>query len=300
MEFVFIIGVSRTGSKIYMNVLNQNSDINLLTELNFFAPRWVRKDFRYYVKKYLGDINSKTDVLKLIDLMYSGIINGTFWTIESWDISGVQNSIIGINKEKLTKEILNSNMTYKEIFSILIKEHTIARNKKRGGAKFPVDISYLSTLMEWFPDSQFVHIIRDPRAIYSSMILKDLKNAPNLSKSKKNIIRITRLFYLWLQYKQAIKMHKKYKDMNNYYLSRFEDIVLQPETYLKQLCDFLKIDYKKEMLLPSVVDSSYKESQKKMGFDKITLSRWKNYISPKNEAIIKLLLKKEMKVMGYL
>lgn len=95
-------------------------------------------------------------------------------------------------------------------------------------------------------------------------------------------------------------MHKKYKDMNNYYLSRFEDIVLQPEIYIKQLCHFLKIDFKKEMLLPSVVDSSYMESQKKMGLDELTLSRWENYISPKNEAIIKLLLKKEMKIMGYI
>lgn len=196
MEYVFIIGVARTGSKIYMNILNQNSDINILTELNFFAPRWIRKDFRYYVKKYLKNIKTKTDVFKLTDLMYSGKFKGTFWFNERWNIPGVQNSIIGINKEKLTKEILDSNMTYKEIFSILIKEHTIARNKKRGGAKFPVDISYLPILMEWFPDSKFVHIIRDPRAIYSSMILKDLKNVPNLSKNK-NILFTSQDFFIY-------------------------------------------------------------------------------------------------------
>ena len=88
--------------------------------------------------------------------------------------------------------------------------------------------------------------------------------------------------------------------MDNYYISRFEDIVSQPEKHIKQLCEFLKIDFKENMLYPSIVDSSYNDSKKKIGFDKKTLSRWKNQISPKSEVIIKLLLKNEMKEMGYL
>ena len=151
MDFVFIIGIARTGSKIYRNILNEYSEINVLNEMHFLAPRWVRKDFRYYFKKYLGDIKTKTDVSNLIDLMYSGTLNGTFWTTESWDVSGVQNSIIGIDKDKLKNEIFDSTMSYKEIFKILLEQHTIARNKKRGGAKFPVDITYVPKLMKWFP-----------------------------------------------------------------------------------------------------------------------------------------------------
>jgi len=300
MEFVFIIGIARTGSKIYKNILNEYSEINVLNEMHFLAPRWVRKDFRYYFKKYSGDIKTKTDVLNLIDLMYSGTLNGTFWTTEEWDVSGVQNSIIGIDKDKLKNEIYNSTMSYREIFKILVEQHTIALNKKRGGAKFPVDISCVPKLVEWFPDSRYLHIIRDPRAMYSSMILMDKRRRSNQTKMKGCLIGLKRLFYLWRQYKKAIKIHKRYKNMDNYYISRFEDIVSQPEKHIKQLCEFLKIDFKENMLYPSIVDSSYNDSKKKIGFDKKTLSRWKNQISPKSEAMIKLLLKNEMKEMGYL
>jgi len=128
----------------------------------------------------------------------------------------------------------------------------------------------------------------------------DKKRLSSQAKIKGCLIGIKRLFYLWRQYKQAVRIHKRYRNMDNYYLSRFEDIVLQPEKYLKQLCDFLKIDFKENMLYPSIVDSSYEKSRKKIGFDKKTLSRWKNHISPKSEALIKLLLKNEMKEMGYL
>jgi hypothetical protein len=299
MEFVFIIGIARTGSKIYMNILNKHSEIDVLTELHFLAPRWVRKDFRYYVKKNIGNINTKNDVLKLMNLMYSGTLNGTFWVTDSEDNLDLQNRITGLDKDKLTMEILNSTKSYKEIFKILMEQHAIARNKKKGGAKFPVDIAFVPDLINWFPDSKFVHIIRDPRAVYSSMVLSDLKQSSTSKKRNKYLIGLLRLFYLWRQYKKAMKLHRRFKNMSNYYISRFEDIILRPEKYLKQLCEFLEIDFKENMMFPPVVDSSFGASNKKIGFDKNTLTRWKTHISHRRETLIKLLLRKEMKEMGY-
>lgn len=299
MEFVFIIGIARTGSKIYKNILNEHSEINILNELHFLAPRWIRKDFRYYFKRYFGNINSKNDVSKLIDIMYSGKLNGSFWTTKSWNVKGVQNSIIGVDKNTLKRELLNSNYSYKEIFKILVEQHTIARNKNRGGAKFPVDISFVPTLMGWFPESKVIHIIRDPRAIYTSMVHMDKRSFVNKYKLKNYIINIKRFIYLIWQYKLAVKIHKRYSGNNNYYLSRFEDIVTEPEKYLKKLCEFLKINFQEDMLNPNVVDSSYKNIEKKTGFDKKALNRWKDHISPKGEFLIKLLLKSEIKEMGY-
>ena len=53
MDFVFIIGIARTGSKIYKNMLNKYSEINILNELHFLSPKWIRKDFRWFVKNSL-------------------------------------------------------------------------------------------------------------------------------------------------------------------------------------------------------------------------------------------------------
>jgi len=285
MDFVFILGIARTGSKIYQNILNTESEINIMMELHFLAPRLIRKDFRFTVEKKIRDLKVDSNIPKLIDLMYSNTLEGTFFKIpnESFD---PKKRIVGLDKEKLKERILESDISYKSIFKILLEEHSWLNEKKIGGGKFPVDISYLPTLLEWFPDSKIIHIIRDPRAVYSSMTLGEIKKISSCNRFKKYIISIKRFFYLWYQYKQAVKIHKKYRDFDNYYLSRFEDIVTQPENYIKQLCDFLDIDFKKGMLYPPVVNSSYEKSNKNLGLDTKTISRWKDYLSPNVERAI--------------
>jgi hypothetical protein len=299
MEFLFIVGVARTGSKIYTNILNEYSQINVTSELHFLCPRWIRKDFRYHLRKSVGYIDSPNKVRDLINLMYSGKLNGTFWVQKSSNASYSPNNINALDKEVLEQEILNSTKSDKEIFRVLVEQHMIARNKKRGGAKFPVDISFVPVLMDWFPQSQFIHIIRDPRAIYASMVLRDMNTYSMLGNMKKFSIGIKRLFYLRRQYKQAVRIHNNCKNMNNYYLSRFEDIVTNPEKNLRKLCAFLQIDFNDNMLYPAIRDSSYKKTERKKGFDTKTLSRWKDQISPRKERLIKLLLKNEMNEMGY-
>lgn len=289
MQYVFIIGIARTGSKIYKNILNEWSDIHVSNELHFLFPPWIMKDFRTYVDEKIGNLKIDSNIPPLINLMYSGALNGTFWKGE----------IHNINREKLEKRILESDRSYRSIFKILVEESAKAKNKKIAGAKFPVNIVYVPTLVQWFPNAKFVHIIRDPRAIYVSMVLKDIKNFNVKSKIVKFIIALGRLIYLIWQFKMAAKIHRKYRNWDNYYLSRFEDIVSEPEIYLRRLCKFLEIEFKEEMLYPPVVDSSYYQKKNK-GFDKDALIRWKNHISPITERIITLILKKEMKEFGYI
>ena len=88
--------------------------------------------------------------------------------------------------------------------------------------------------------------------------------------------------------------------MDNYYISRFEDIISKPEENIRKLCNFLEIEFKDNMMYPSVADSSYGKPVNKKGFDKNTLLRWKKNITPQYEALIKLLLKHEMKELGYI
>jgi len=39
MKKVFIVGVARTGSKVYTNILNQRREYNIALELQFKVPR---------------------------------------------------------------------------------------------------------------------------------------------------------------------------------------------------------------------------------------------------------------------
>ena len=131
------------------------------------------------------------------------------------------------------------------------------------------------------------------------MVKQDIEKSSSSSFLSKKFTILKRLIFLYIQYKQAIKIHKKYKINKNYYLSKFEDLITNPELNLKRLCEFLDIDYKEDMLHPPIVDSSYGKSLKKQGFDINTLDRWKNFISPVSELLIRILLRSEMREIEY-
>lgn len=284
---IFILGLSRTGSKIYLKTLNNFTNINITPELNFLTFSWTRKDFTSMVLKNIGNLKKDSNIPKLIDLMYSGKIEGTFWkTIKNRNI----------NKKNLEERIFKSDRSFRSILKILIEEHAISNNKKIPGAKFPVHFTYISKLLKCYPNCKIIFLIRDPRAIYSSLAFGFIKKGRfNYGgKIKKLLILIyTITHFIW-----AVKIHNKYKNLENYQLFRFEDVVSEPEKYIPKLCDFLKIDFKTEMLAPSVVDSSFHKKKKK-GFDKDTLYRWKKHISPITANFIKLLTNKQMNDIGY-
>lgn len=298
MELVFIIGVARTGSKIYRNIINNNTDINILNEMHYISPRWIRKDFIHSTKKYMKKAKKNNNYDELINILYSNKLKGTFWNTNDWG-KELPNNIALLDKEKLKREIENDVVNYKSIFFKIIYEHTKRRGKHVGGAKFPVEISYTYKLLKWFPNSKIIHIIRDPRAIYASMVYNDFKNFKGLKKLFKPIIRIYRMLFLIDQYKKAYKVHKDLKNNKYYFLSKFEDIVINPEKNIKELCEYLNVEYKEDMLYPPMVNSSFNQNKNKIGLNNDAVYRWKKKVNTLEKIIIEKSLYREIKSFKY-
>lgn len=288
MKPVFVVGCPRTGSKIYMNILRSCSEIDVMPEIHFLQPIWLHRDFVRSVKRNVGDLEKDSNIPKLIDLMYSGKLCGSFWRL------------IDLDRERLQNQIMSSDRLSKSIFEILLKEHAVSRGKTTWGAKFPVHFSYIPKLLEWFPECRIIHLIRDPRAIYSSQAYKHLLLKWPNSRLGEVLIRLVMFVYVNIIYRWAIKTHNRFKHFDNYYLSQYENLILDPEGNLKRLCHFLKIDFRQDMLYPPVVDSSYGKSQQKKGFDKDSVNRWKKHISPISAKFITMLNRRGMREMGYL
>ena len=299
MKKVFIIGVTRSGSKLHQKTLNKNSKINISSEIGFLNPWWLGPDFKRVVENKIGDLKNNSNVDMLIDMMYDNLLERTFWKIE--------NGIYSINKEKLRKRIINSNRDLKSIIAILLEEHAKAKNKKIAGAKYPVNIINAQNLYDLFPSAKYIHLIRDPRAVYLSANWNQIQNL--LKKSRyayliKPFIKILSLMYLKNQYQHSVNFYKKNKNKDNYYLSRFEDVVRNPEKFLKKLYSFLEIEYPKQISLPPLPYREYNKdsgycSNGKYGFDKKELTKWKKYMSPFSEKYINFFFKKEMNEFGY-
>ncbi|MFX1453251.1 MAG: sulfotransferase, partial [Promethearchaeota archaeon] len=99
-------------------------------------------------------------------------------------------------------------------------------------------------LLKKYPNAKFIHIIRDPLI--------------NLASLKKNLAFRNRVFlplglvlYLQNSIKMAENNLKKY-GRNVYYVLRYEDLVSKTKKYMKEISNFLNIDYQKDLCFPTI------------------------------------------------
>jgi hypothetical protein len=265
-NYIFILGIGRTGSKIYMNFLKKNENITVLPELKFDFP--FQKDIMHYYKKN-HRLRSDGDVENFLNDLYQGNVKSSAW-------NQVRKDIDILDREHL-KELINaSERQPKDVLESIIRSNMQIKGKTVGGAKFPVAVTKMDQIFTWFPTSKIIHLTRGPHASVISHARQFTKKSSGLFGALKYKIMV---LHGILEYRKASRVHTRFKDRENYCLSRFEDLINEPETSIRKICEFLDIEFSEEMLSPPAVDSSYKR-EKKIGFDKKTIDRWKENITP--------------------
>lgn len=266
-------------------------------EMHFLTP-W-RKDFRYFCRKEVGDLSIEKNIGKMIDLIFSNEtirgITGSFWKL---DIERVNDDNL---KKKLYNKILESDRSLGSIFKILIEEISNFSGYNKCCMKFPVYVNQIPQLLRWYPKCKIIHITRDPRAMAISRTndpagtRKKIRRHPRMSY----IIKKMMLFFVVVQYIWTSKTHYKYKKIENYALFRYEDLLVDPEKFIMELCDFAKLDYDPRMIDPNEGQISSITGRQAKGFDKKAGVRWKKVISPFEKWAITLLTKRSMERFGY-
>ena len=84
---IFVIGLPRSGSTLWENIIAKNSEICRLAEMLFLTP-W-KKDFRYFLNNYIGNLEKEENIERLLEKViekkvYKGI-TGSFWRFEKFD-----------------------------------------------------------------------------------------------------------------------------------------------------------------------------------------------------------------------
>lgn len=286
-EPVFVIGCPRTGSKIYLNAISNNSEVNISPELHILNPRWLHPDFVRTVENRIGTLNDQKSKDKLLQLIDEEKFYGSFWHMNR------------INTTSLKERLENREWIPKEIFKAILEEDAEQNNGGgRIGAKFPVHFSYIPKLIEWFPNCKVIHLTRDPRAIYNSQLFKYYNKEKN--KNKKYLLRCVILFYIIIIYKWDYKVYNNYRYKENIMLSRYEDIVFHFDSQMKKICNFIGINYTPEMKKLPLIGSSFAENEKGVGINSASVARYKENLTKLEIKFIELCCRKEMKQRGYL
>ena len=96
--------------------------------------------------------------------------------------------------------------------------------------KNPEYILYINTILRLFPESKFIHLVRDPRdVIYSQVDFFKEKNAKFRA-------------FKWMAFNLIVEKRKR-KNPDNYFTLKYEILVNDTEATMRSICDFLKIPY---------------------------------------------------------
>lgn len=178
------------------------------------------------------------------------------------------------------------------------------------GEKTPGNLFHVPTLLEWFPNAKIVHTIRDPRAVYVS----ETRYRINQQKSglfpykqieklglKKLLLPGYTFLHTTVVFSRVLNLHAQYQQRypDNYCVSKFEDLVTNPEGHLRNICNFLEVKFEEAMLDQVVINTGFKSELGKAGFDKNAADRWRKHIGPVANTWFSFLWKQQLKDLGY-
>ena len=157
--------------------------------------------------------------------------------------------------------------------------------------KHPRLIFHLALVHNLFPDVHVVHILRDPRATVSSQISR----WPRMS--------IWEAASLW---RRAVRAGRRWAELGRtpYTEIRYEQLVLEPERSLTELCQSLDIRFTPQMLEFELHQRAFARNAapEPIQFtspDQSRLHLWKERLSPEEVWLVENCCGQEMKWWGY-
>ena len=285
---VFIIGGSRTGSTMLKTILTNSPELDLTDEMHFFSLPWLRRGVAANIRKHVGPLDAPNALDRLMDLLYSGILYSWFWS-EAERL---------LDRNLMHRELSSRPLSLQNIFHAILVVHAEMRDKPRLGAKFPTHYSYTDRLLEWYPNCLLLHTTRNPKAVYASQARKYLTQDQNWLD--RTYMRMRQFIHINIQISWTARLHRRLCNLPNYRLVRYEDMVQDPASEIREVCEFLKIDFLPNMLTPKRYGSSYeKPGVIGKGIETSSLERWQSSIHPLNARFIDIAHRRASRTLGY-
>jgi hypothetical protein len=201
--------------------------------------------------------------------------------------------------------VCRSDRSLAAIARIIISEITRFSGYDRACVKFPVDVTRMAVLPEWFPDCRIMHITRDPRGIAASKSNDPSGTALHVAEHP-HLAWLIRRGALWLvirQYRAAARLHLEMQHLSNYRLFRFEDLLASPEAVVRDLCEFIDVPFDSALVHLERGRHEHQPSsltgRRQKSLDPVAAIRWRSALSGFDRATISVLTKRSMRQFGY-
>lgn len=276
-EFLFVVGMPRTGTELTRQILNRSDDVSLGPESHFFVDPfrirfWANRSVRDRLSK-VGNPASDDGVARIVDHVYANPPS-TFW---SWIAANV-------DRTAFREALLASDRSDRAILEVALRFH--GQGRRICGEKTPENVYAVPQLLDWFPGAKIIHTFRDPRAAFVSHKRKRQNLGTWYRGARMPGLGVLIDLYASMReivsWHRNVRLHRRYEQRypGQYLMVRFEDLVSRPGTVVRQQCRFLGIDYSPGMLDQSTINSSFRRREEVQGFDRTALRRWRRELRP--------------------
>ena len=213
---VFILGNRRSGTTMLRLMLTSHRDICIPPEGGFV----VRLAWRHGRRAVMDDSALRRFVCDLFRLNH----------IRDW----------GIDRSSLQARLVAmAPCSYSAAVAGVYEEYMERRcpGKTRWGDKTPWYVQYAGDVSRLFPDAQFIHLVRDGRAVLASY--RRVSHLPG---------EVASVAAEWISSVHAAMRVGATSGTTRYLELRYEDLVDAPEQRLRDVCRFLDHPFDEDML----------------------------------------------------
>ena len=295
---LMIVGASRSGTAMLRTILNRHKQVCLSGETHYFDDLRIR--LKNPDKRNLTPEENK-------------ICSNYFRALDDrpYGMSG-NPSRSPIDEKEFIRRASGVCKGTDGFFEMYCKISAEREGKVIWGEKTPRHVFRIHDILERYPESKVICMVRDPRGVVASY--RDWKNQgglnyegdqdygdaikaeENRSSSSYNIIIAT---LLWRAAVRAIDNAKKSFGQKRIWVQKYEDIVLQPDKSVSAICEWLSIDYSPDLLQVPMLNSSFSTYSDGKGISKTPVGRWGKKLSEYEIGVIQKIAGEEMDETGY-
>jgi len=267
----FVLGSQRSGTTMLRLMLNRHPRLGVPHESKFMIA------FNSRLAEYI-DLSSPMNARRLLDDIAQHKAVAAGGLIEDRDA------------------ILDSDIsTFAQMIDVIMSEKARRMGKARWGDKTPFYITHIDELWSLFPDSKIVHLVRDGRDVVVSQ--------RNIEWMSSNIPKLA-IDWKW----KTTLCHKvgSVRGPDFFLEVRYEDLIVETERVLREICEFLGEDFSPSMLefheegAENVPEESRQWHQNSMRApDPSKLGAWKRKLSVADRIIFEQNAGEALDLFGY-
>ena len=259
---IFIVGSSRSGTTMMGRILGNHQGVFTFKELHFFGTIWTNHSGLTLDRKQQIDLLSRLLCIEK---------NGLFQ----------QDNISDFN-DRASTILVNKNVSNPlSIYELFLAEITSDNKCFIACDQTPKNIYYLNEILSYFPNAKVINMVRDQRDVLISQKNKWKRrflgaSAIPLSEAIRSYINYHPILSAKI-WNSSLECTEKFTNNSRVRLVRFEDLLVEPIRIVKELCEFLEIEFYQEMLNVPVIGSSTQQDLKNQFLiDSSKKEKWKN------------------------